>query len=189
MSKLTLAVAVAGLVSWTACGRPAPESGGPVEAPEATQAGEDPGLRDMVLRGSAEEFSIEPVANVWGVLMETGYPEGAATLAAMADGSASLYFSTGGGVLGGGDHPSVNAAARKLVELAGGRLAELSPTSEFPLPARGEVTFYVLTTNGVLRSGARQDTLGAGEHPLSELFFAGHEVITGLREMSERQGR
>ena len=40
-------------------------------------------LRARLLLGTASEFSIEPVASVWGVLMETGYPEAAATLVAL----------------------------------------------------------------------------------------------------------
>lgn len=129
------------------------------------------------------------MTTVWGVLMETGYPEAAVTLVALGDGTASLYFSSGGGVIGGGPHPSIDAAARRLVGLAGSHLSKMSRTSEFPLPASGEVTFYVLTTNGVLQADAREETLGAGDHPLSELFFAGHHVITGLREVTEKRKR
>ena len=142
-------------------------------------------LRARLLRGTAADFSIQPLATVWGVLMEIGYAEGAATLVGLADGTASLYFSWGGGVIGGGPHASINAAACRLVEVAADQLSEMSRTSEFPLPASCHVTFYALTTNGVLQAAAREDALGAGRHPLSELFFAGHDVITGLREVAE----
>src|SRR5262245_34979877 len=119
--------------------------------------------------------------------METGYPAAAATLVALGDGTASLYFSSGGGVIGGGPQPSVNATARRLVEIAGRHLSELSPTTEFPLPGTGEVRFYILTANGVLEGSAREDDLGAGSHSLSEVFFAGHDVITGLRKVTEER--
>jgi hypothetical protein len=144
-------------------------------------------LRARLLRGTASQFSIEPVAGVWGVLMETGYPDAAATLVALGDGTASLYFSSGGGVIGGGPHPSINAAARRLVEIAGRHVSELSPATEFPLPSNGDVRFYVLTTKGVLQGGAREETLGEGSHSLSEVFFAGHDVITGLREVTQER--
>jgi len=144
-------------------------------------------LRARLLRGTASHFSIEPVAGVWGVLMETGYPEAAATLVALADGTASLYFSSGGGVIGGGPHPSVNAAARHLVEVSARHASELSPTTKFPLPDTGDVTFYVLTTNGVLQGGAREEILGNGGHSLSEMFLAAHDVIAGLREVTEER--
>lgn len=119
--------------------------------------------------------------------MEIGYPDAAATVVALGDGTASLYLSSGGGVIGGGPHPSINRAARRLVELAGNHVSKMSPVSEFPLPSAGDVTFYVLTTNGVLQAHALEETLGGGTHPLSGLFFAGHDVITGLREVSEKR--
>jgi hypothetical protein len=146
-------------------------------------------LRARLLRGTASQFSVQPVAGVWGVLMETGYPEAAATLVALGDGTASLYFSSGGGVIGGGPHPSINAAARRLVEIAGRHVSELSPTTEFPLPGNGDVRFYVLATTGVLQGGAREESLGEGSHSLSEVFFAGHEVITGLREVTQERNQ
>jgi hypothetical protein len=159
------------------------------EAPARRPAEVTEQLRARILHGTAAQFAIEPVSSVWGVLMETGYPEAAATLVALGDGTASLYFSSGGGIIGGGPHPSVRAAALRLVGLAGSHLTKMSPVSEFPLPASGEVKFYVLTTNGVVAASAREEHLGAGGHPLSELFFAGHEVITGLREVSQERER
>jgi hypothetical protein len=36
-----------------------------------------------------------------GVLMETGYDSATVTLFALSDGTTSLYFSNGGGVIGG----------------------------------------------------------------------------------------
>ena len=58
-------------------------------------------LRAQALTGSRAAFGLEPTspdAPAWGVLMEIGFPEGTASLVAMSDGSASLYFSGGGGL-------------------------------------------------------------------------------------------
>jgi hypothetical protein len=41
---------------------------------------------------------------VWGALMETGSPRGTASLMGLADGTTSLYLSSGGGIIGGGSH-------------------------------------------------------------------------------------
>lgn len=189
MRILVFAVAVIAVVAAVALLVRSRPSSADSSAPTHDPAKVTADLRGRLLRGTASQFSIKPVAGVWGVLMETGYPEAAATLVALGDGTASLYFSSGGGVIGGGPHPSINAAARHLVELAGRNSSRMKPTSEFPLPGSGDTTFYVLTTNGVLRADAREETLGGGAHPLSELFFAGHEVITGLREVSEERKR
>jgi len=178
-----IAVAAVGLLL-----RPRPgnaEQGSPPRDPAKVTAE----LRARLLHGTAAEFSIKPVASVWGVLMETGYPDAAATLVALGDGTASLYFSSGGGVIGGGPHPSINAAARRLVDIAGRHLSELSPAKEFPLPSAGNVRFYVLTTNGVLQGGAPEAALRGRSHGLAEMFFAGHDVITGLRKVAEERKR
>ena len=48
---------------------------------------------------------------VWGIVMETGFPDGSFTLVSLAEGTTSLYFSNGGGIIGGGEHESVRQAA------------------------------------------------------------------------------
>jgi hypothetical protein len=126
-----------------------------------------------------------PEAPVWGILMETGYSEATATLLALGDGTTSLYFSSGGGVIGGHAHPSVRQANVELLETANQYYQRLEPTESFPLPAEGHVHFYVLTDSGVLGGTGFEDDLGFGRHPLSSLFYAGHRVITELRLVSE----
>jgi hypothetical protein len=121
--------------------------------------------------------------------METGYPKAAASLVALADGSASIYFSSGGGIIGGQPHEAINTASRRLVELANQHLPKMSPATQYPLPTDGRVKFYMLTTQGIFSADAVEEHLGAGNHSLSALFFAGHEVITALRESSEARER
>ena len=52
----------------------------------------------------------ERFPNVFGVVMDMTYPSGVATLVTFADGTASLYTSTGGGIIGGGSAGSSMAA-------------------------------------------------------------------------------
>jgi hypothetical protein len=153
--------------------------------PSQTTAGAVQVLRSRLLEGAPASYGVEPVGPVWGVLMETGYPQAAATLVALGDGTASLYFSSGGGVVGGGAQPAIAGKARALVALAASQFTRLPHAPDFPLPAVGEVRFYVLTTGGVLGASAPHDALATGSHALSPLFLAGHEVLTGLREASE----
>jgi len=54
---------------------------------------------------------------------------GFATLIAMSEGTTSLYLSTGGGVIGAGQHPSVGAANRELRQTAQATLPSLSESS------------------------------------------------------------
>ena len=122
-----------------------------------------------------------------GVLMETGYPGAVATLVAFIDGSASLYFSDGGGMIGAGQHPESAASAKSLVEIAGNNLSKFTPTRKFPLPALGHTRFFVVTARGVLTAEAAEDDLGNNRLPLSTVFHAGHALIAEMRQVEERK--
>jgi hypothetical protein len=119
--------------------------------------------------------------------METGYPKAVATLVAFADGSASLYFSNGGGMIGAGQHSKPAAAARSLVELAEANLSKFALTTEFPLPALARTRFYVVTAQGVLTAEAAEDDLGNNRLPLSPVFHAAHALIAEIRQVEERK--
>jgi hypothetical protein len=147
-----------------------------------------PGLRSQLLEFEPADIGLEPteeLPNVWGGLMELGYPEGAATIVSLADGSTSMYTSTGGGVIGGGTHDSVVQASRSfLVELEG-RLGELEEVKDTRLPAPGIVAFRALTYSGPRARTADESELANGDHALSSLYAAGHGVISALREITE----
>jgi hypothetical protein len=145
-------------------------------------------LRMQALSGSRSSFGLGPTAPdapAWGVLMETGFPDGTATLVSMSDGSASLYFSGGGGVIGGIGHENVRRVAIAFVRLAGQRQSNMTATTMFPLPQSGRTVFYVLTDSGVFTVEADENDLGEQRHSLSSLFYAGHDVITQLRLVSD----
>jgi hypothetical protein len=62
-------------------------------------------LRGQLLEVDPAELELSPsprLPRVWAVLMEMGLDTGTASLVAVADGTTSLYLSTGGGVIGGG---------------------------------------------------------------------------------------
>ena len=148
-------------------------------------------LRDQALSVDPTEIGVAPSddhPNVWGVVMDLGYPEGTATLVGLSDGSTSLYTSSGGGVIGGGDHSTVAEATLRWLRVAEDMLAALEPATEFPLPDAGDVAFTVLTYSGRYRASAPEAALGAGDAPLSPLFYAGHDVITELRHVEEGFG-
>lgn len=147
-------------------------------------------LRLKLLKSTPKDLGLEnPTATkpVFGVLMETGYPNAVATLMALNSGDTSLYFSTGGGVIGGGQHVSVAKASKRFVTVANDYLTELKPVSSFPQPTQNTVVFYLLTSRGVLTAIAPVDDLGKKRHPLAGLFYEGHKVMTELRLATERQ--
>jgi len=141
-------------------------------------------LRDQVFSTVPRAVGIVP-DGVWGVVVETGYAEGSATLIALADGTTSMYFSTGGGVIGAGQHERPNAAAKELIRRAAEFVDECQPAKTFPLPQLGETRFYLFLPAGKLTASAPEIELGEDHHRLSPLFFAAHDLITEIRLIQE----
>lgn len=109
----------------------------------------------------------------WGVLMETHYPEGVVTQAALLDGTTSLYFSTGGGILGSGNQAQVGKAARAMLAVAEAHLELTHPVKACPLPPPGRVAFHLLTYGGLRTAQADVGDLVAGTSPLAALYRPG----------------
>jgi hypothetical protein len=147
-------------------------------------------LRNKILKLDPIEVGVlqtRETPNVWGVLMETGYPEAVVTLVSLADGTASLYFSSGGGMIGGGKHIPLARSAKAFVATAEKYLQQMDLTRVFPLPTVGRVRFYVLTFSGVLTLDADENELGDGKHVLSPLFYSGQDVIAQFRAIEEQK--
>ncbi len=141
-------------------------------------------LRTRVLSMSPADLGLSPsqqLPNVWGILMEIGYPETLAGLVVLADGTSSLYLGHGGGFIGGGEHASVRTASARFLSVADRYHAGLQATRTFPYPDVGRVKFYVLTFSGILFADADEEELVQKAHKLAELFYAGHGVLTELR--------
>lgn len=146
-------------------------------------------MRERIFALAPRELGLAPGpghTRVWAVLMETGYAEAVASLLAVVDGTTSIYFSTGGGVIGAGQHDAVRDAAQRFITLVDAQVESFEPTTEHPLPDVGRVRFYVLTFEGLRTEEAGDDDLGENRHPLSPLFHAGHAVITAVREAEEQ---
>ena len=126
---------------------------------------------------------------VFGVLMETGYKDAVATLSAIGDGTVSLYFSNGGGIIGLGEHQQPRDTCFSYISLANELISQLQPTKKFPIPEEGRIIFYFLTINGVLMANAKENDLIKNLLPLSPLYHKAHEVITEARLVDEKRKR
>jgi hypothetical protein len=141
-------------------------------------------LRRQALSFSATTIGITPGVGheqVWGILMETGFPEAVATLVCFADGTTSLYYSNGGGVIGAGEHEPVRAAAIQFVAMADALHDSFAPTTDQGLPPPGRVRYFAHTFAGLRSAEASENDLGNNLHSLSALFHSGHTVIAAIR--------
>jgi hypothetical protein len=143
------------------------------------------GLRDQALNMKREKIGLPaPVSPTqpWAVLMDWGLSSGTATIFAVSDGTASVYLSSGGGSIGGGQsHEFIRNAAKKMVSVAADFQSQMHATNIYPLPRTGEVIFYVRTDSGVFTASASEAELSSHRHPLSRLGDAAQEIVTQYR--------
>lgn len=149
------------------------------------------GLRKMMLEVTPEKISnIETVGThgVYGVLMEFWLPETdvVITLATLTTGDASLYFSNGAGVLGGGEHEKVREKVMIFNRKADEYISRCEKVDSFPLPERDRTNFYILTKEGVYRVTPLADELSAEGGSFYDLFSSGNDVITEIRIVTEK---
>jgi hypothetical protein len=146
-------------------------------------------LRQQVFAIDPGKIGLAPAGSnkVWGVLMETGYPKAVATLVTIADGTVSLYFSNGGGIIGVGQHEGPRKACKEFLSFSQKFFEQAAPTKTFPLPKQGNTRFYFLTFNGIRTVEFKEDDLGNNRLPLSPLFHKAHAVITQARIVDEKR--
>ncbi len=129
------------------------------------------------LGSSAPASSDEIVA----ALMEWNLDGTVVTVVAVADGTVSLYFSNGGGIIGAGAHAGPRQAAAAFLRTAAEHRDHLTPTLHAPLPGADMTRFHVRTAAGDFSGEGPTEELGEDRHALSPLFHAGQQVITAVR--------
>ncbi len=146
-------------------------------------------LRDAVFNIKPQQLELSPLEpdEPYGILMEYYIDETVVTLISLTTGDASLYFSTGGGAIGGVNHQSVREVAKKFVTESKNYSSQMQKTNSYPLPAAGNVRFYVLTPEGILTLETSEQELGEQKSTLSPLFNAGQEVITALLLVTDKK--
>ncbi len=156
--------------------------------PDPRAAGRD--LRALFLRTEGSALGLAPDSefpHVFGIAMDWSIGEETATIAAVRDGTASLYTTSTFGILGGSGHESVRAAARRFVKLAGAFYEDGVPASEFEYPSSDTVYFFLRTFDGVRALAADVEQIRTGASPYTGLFAAGQDVLTELRKVTERR--
>jgi len=141
-------------------------------------------LRNNVFNLKAEDIGLTPpkCPQVWGVMMELGYPEVTVSLVVLADGSCSVYLSDGNGAVGCGLYSEVRQFVANMLNISQRMIPKCAATTAFPLPADAQVRFYLLTGQNILTAVASRQEMDDGASELAELYYAGHGVI-GMIEL------
>ena len=140
-------------------------------------------LRQAKRGGNRARSSDSPV---WGILMEMVVPNGMlVTLLSLADGTSSVYFGSGGVVIGGQSNENVRQAAVGFLATANELYRHMAPADTWPSPLAGRIAFFRRTDLGLLAADVAESELRTGRHPLSPLYVAGHVMLAEFRKISQ----
>ena len=109
------------------------------------------GLRNMALGVTPEQLKITlptDQTKIYGVVMDWDLGDGIATFISFSTGDASMYLSSGGGFIGGGQHENVSMAAKTFIDKAETYLDKAAKIDSTPLPDKNCVRFYFMTNKG-----------------------------------------
>lgn len=146
-------------------------------------------LRNMAFNVTPEQLQLSipsDQAKVFGVIMDWDIGDGVVSLISYGTGDASMYLSSGGGVIGGGQHENVSKASKEFVSKAQNYLDKSLKTDTSLLPDKNCVKFYFLTNKGKF---VAQETMNNIENNSSEwldFFEEGNKVISELRLTTEK---
>lgn len=147
-------------------------------------------LRNMCFSVTPEQLQLLLPTNstiVYGVIMDWAMDGATATIVSYTTGDASMYLSSGGGIIGGIRYEQVNKAAKQFVNVAQQYINKASKTENTDQPLTNQVKFYLLTNKGKF---VAQDNMKNFENNSSEwqkLFEEGNKVLTELRKTTKRE--
>ena len=144
-------------------------------------------IRSMALTMPAGQFEIDASSELepYGVVLDWNVGKGVATFTAFKSGDASMYTSTGGGIIGGVGHDNVKLAAQSLVRKSKNFINNAKKTDDISVARNGTVKFFFLTTNGRFVSEETLNNLDNGSSEWLELFIEANKLITELRAVGE----
>ncbi len=118
---------------------------------------------------------------VWMAMMDWPIETAMVTLVSFADGTTSLYFSNGGGIIGAGTHEPVKRVSAEFLAVTELLLAGFVPAVDFDQPDSETVRFLARTPTSTLVADVALKEIEAGTHPLLPLFARAQDVITAVR--------
>jgi hypothetical protein len=145
------------------------------------------GLRDGILNLDPASVGIhqtQDTPNVWGLVMDWTLHGAVATIVSLADGTTSLYLSTGGGSIGAGEHEAPAAASIRALRLAESMVDDFPRASDSPVPVQGRTALTLLTFSGLRRF---EDDNAAFEHDSSKLSPVANAMQEVVHEIHQAE--
>ena len=143
------------------------------------------GLRQLVLNCKPSDlgFTLDNDEQVYAAVVDMPMENGTATLACVFDGTVSLYYSTGGGVLGMGQkYEKVRQAGMSFLFSAGQIISCLQKVSVFDLPKKEKAFVYLLARGGIYKAEYDMSNTQDAEEYIQHLDFLIQNTISEMRE-------
>jgi hypothetical protein len=141
------------------------------------------GLRKMAFDMSFQQLGLTlNDSDIYGVILDWDIGDGIVTLVAYKTGDASLYFSSGGGVIGGGQNHYICSAAKKFVKEATVYFNESKVIYATPLPDKNSIRFYFLTAKGKHCIHEQLKNIRNKTSAYYDYFGIANDLITELRK-------
>ena len=147
-------------------------------------------LRNMALAVTPEQLQITlptDQTKIYGVVMDWDLGDGTATFISFSTGDASMYLSSGGGLIGGGQHENVSTAAKEFIDKAQQYLVKTTKIDSTPLPDKNCVRFYFMTNKGKFTAQENLENFDNKSSLWLPLFVEGNKVISELRLTQEKK--
>jgi hypothetical protein len=147
-------------------------------------------LRNIALNATADQLGLqitEDLTKVYGIVMDWDIGNGVVTTVSYETGDASMYLSSGGGVIGGGQHDNVRAVVGPYIKLGQGYLGKATKTETTPLPDKNCVRFYLLTNRGIYYAQEEMVNIENETSYWLPVFVEANKVLTELRLTSEER--
>ena len=144
-----------------------------------------PDLRAKLLSTKPSDIGLKPspaLPHVWAAIFDWGMDAGSASIVVVADGTVSMYTSTGGGMIGAGTRDTVKMPAARFIKTVEAIHDALGPATDAPLPGPNEFACVALTYDGMRRAVVDLRLLQRAD-PLARAWVAGQDVIAALREI------
>jgi len=145
-------------------------------------------MRNMSFDITPEQLQLSGLNEneIYGVIMDWDLGNGTMSLISFSTGDASMYLSTGGGVIGGGQHPNVSSASKLFVKQAQKYLDKTIKMDSTPLPSANNIRFYFKTTKGIYSVEEKMSNIENQSSEWYTYFEEANKLIAELRKTTEK---
>jgi hypothetical protein len=146
------------------------------------------GLRQQVLNLKPSDIGVtlDNEQQVYAAVVDMPINKNIASLICVFDGTVSLYYSNGGGMIGlGQKFDEVRKAGGSFLFSARQVLSKFDKVNKFPLPDGNKANVYLLTMNFIYKTSFDMSKVDSCSKEVSFINFLIQNVINKIRECSD----